>query len=83
MVIPSSIDLFNFARPHDLNFNIAISDKNEKIKFYSSKSYDQVSTASKLFQKHDNIKQNRKYHRKKIEAKTLDYILKNSKYKNR
>ena len=30
-----SIDLFNFTRPYDANYNVAISDKNEKIDFYS------------------------------------------------
>ena len=75
-----SIDLFNFVRPHDVNFNLAISDKSEKINFYSSKEHDPQSTASKSFLKHDYIDQNRKYNKKKIEARTLNYVLKNSKY---
>ena len=44
-----SIDLFNFIRPEDENFNIAISDKSEKIDFYSSKKHDPQSTANKFF----------------------------------
>ena len=75
-----SIDLFNFVRPHDVNFNIAISDKNEKIDFFSSKAHDPQSTASKFFLKYDYIDKNRKYNKKKIQAKTLDHVLKNSKY---
>ena len=43
-----SIDLFNFIRPEDENFNIAISDKSEKIDFYSSKKHDPQSTANKI-----------------------------------
>ena len=77
-----SIDLFNFARPHDANYNVAISDKNEKIDFYSSKDNDPQSTASKIFLKYDYINKNRKYDKKKIEAKTLNSVLQNSKYKH-
>ena len=75
-----SIDLFNFIRPEDENFNIAISDKSEKIDFYSSKKHDPQSTANKIFLKHDYIDKNRKYKKKEIEAKTLNDVLKNSKY---
>ena len=75
-----SIDLFNFIRPEDENFNIAISDKSEKIVFYSSKKNDPQSTADKKFLKYDYIDKNRKYEKKEIEAKTLNDVLKNSKY---
>ena len=77
-----SIDLFNFARPHDANYNVAISDKNEKINFYSSKDNDPQTTASLIFLKYDYINKNRKYSKKKIEAKTLNSVLQNSKYKH-
>jgi len=75
-----SIDLFNFIRPKDENINIAISDKSEKIEFYSSKQHDPQSTANKIFLKYDYIDKNRKYTKKEIEAKTLNDVLKNSKY---
>ena len=78
-----SIDLFNFVRPEDLNVNLAVSDKNEKIDFYYSKSNDPQSTASKFFLKYDYINKKRKFYKKKIQAKTLNNILKNTKYKNR
>ena len=32
-----SIDLFNFMRPKDLNYNCAISDKNKNIKLFYQK----------------------------------------------
>ena len=50
-----SIELFKYLRPGDLNFNCAVSDKNEKIKMYFQKELSQISTienaqAKKAFQ---------------------------------
>jgi FkbM family methyltransferase len=74
-----SIDLFNFIRPKDLNYNCAISNKNEIIKVFYQKKLSQLSTteidqAKNVFQ--GNIKE------KKIEAFTLDEILNKGKYRN-
>ena len=74
-----SIDLFNFMRPKDLNYNCAISDKNENIKLFYQKELSQLSTTEKgqaeiVFQ--GNIKE------KEIKAFTLDEILSRDKYKN-
>ena len=74
-----SIDLFNFIRSKDLNYNCAISDKNEIVKLFYQKKLSQLSTieidqAKKVFQ--GNIKV------KEIQAFTLDEILSRSKYKN-
>ena len=74
-----SIDLFNFMRPRDLNYNCAISDKNENIKLFYQKELSQLSTIEKgqaeiVFQ--GNIKE------KDIQAFTLDEILSRDKYKN-
>ena len=71
-----SIDLFNHLRPNDLNYNFAVSDKNEILKMYYQKELSQLSTidnayAKKVFQGH--IKE------KKIQALTLNEILKISK----
>ncbi len=68
-----SIDLFNHLRPNDLNYNFAVSDKNEILKMYYQKELSQLSTidnayAKKVFQGH--IKE------KKIQALTLNEILK-------
>ena len=74
-----SIDLFNHMRPKDLNYNCAISNKNEIIKLFYQKELSQLSTtvsiqAEKVFQ--GNVKE------KEIQAFTLDEILNKSKYKN-
>jgi FkbM family methyltransferase len=74
-----SIGLFNFMRPKDLNYNCAISDKNENVKLFYQKELSQLSTIEKgqaeiVFQ--GNIKE------KEIKAFTLDEILSRDKYKN-
>ena len=74
-----SIDIFNYMRPEDLNYNCAISDKNENIKLFYQKELSQLSTTEKnqaesVFQ--GNIKE------KEIQAFTLDEILNRSIYKN-
>ena len=74
-----SIDLFNFMRPRDLNYNCAISDKNKNIKLFYQKELSQLSTIEKgqaesVFQ--GEIKE------KEIEAFTLDEILSRDKYKD-
>jgi len=74
-----SIDLFNFMRPKDLNYNCAISDKNENIKLFYQKELSQLSTiemsqAEIVFQ--GDIKE------KEIKAFTLDEILSRDRYKN-
>lgn len=74
-----SIELFNYLRPKDLNYNFAISDKNEIIDIFFQKELSQLSTieinqAKKVFQ--GQIKQ------KKIQAYTLDKILEISQLEN-
>ena len=74
-----SIDLFKYMRPKDLNYNCAVSDKNENIKLFYQKELSQLSTTEKnqaesVFQ--GNIKE------KEIQAFTLDEILNRSIYKN-
>jgi len=74
-----SIELFNFMRPNDLNYNSAISNKNEVIKLFYQKELSQLSTterdqAETVFQ--GSIKE------KKVQAFTLDEILNRDKYKN-
>jgi FkbM family methyltransferase len=74
-----SIDLFNYMRPKDLNYNCAISDKNENIKLFYQKELSQLSTTEKkqaeiVFQ--GNIKE------KEIQAFTLNEVLNRGRYKN-
>ena len=50
-----SIDLFNYIRTKDLNYNFAVSDKNETLNMYYQKELSQLSTieyeqAKKVFQ---------------------------------
>ncbi len=71
-----SIDLFNYLRPKDFNFNFAVSNKNEVIEMYFQKKLSQISTiekfqAEKVFQ--GDIK------RSKINSFTLDAALKKTK----
>jgi len=75
-----SIELFNYLRPHDINYNYAVSNKNEMINMYFQKELSQLSTiehpqAKKVFQ--GGIKN------KKIQAYTLDKILDFSKLDNK
>tara|TARA_B100001057_G_scaffold315680_1_gene315838 strand:+ start:2037 stop:2714 length:678 start_codon:yes stop_codon:yes gene_type:complete len=67
-----SIELFDFLRPRDLNYNFAISDKKEIINMYFQKELSQLSTidfnqAKKSLQ--GSIKE------KKIQAFTLNEVL--------
>ena len=74
-----SIELFDYLRPDDLNYNCAISNKNELIKLFYQKELSQLSTterdqAETVFK--GNIKE------KEVQAFTLDEILNRDKYKN-
>ena len=74
-----SIDLFDYMRPNDLNYNCAISNKNEVINLFYQKELSQLSTtesaqAKKVFQ--GNIKE------KEMQAFTLNEILNRSKYRD-
>ena len=74
-----SVELFDHLRPDDLNYNCAVSNKNEKVKLFFQKELSQLSTiendqAKKVFQ--GNIKE------KEIQAFTLDEILNRDKYRN-
>ena len=74
-----SIDLFDFLRPEDLNYNCVVSNENKSEKLFYQKEFSLLSTIDK---KHaikfiqGDIKE------KKIQAFTLDEILNRDKYKN-
>ena len=74
-----SIDLFNYMRPNDLNYNCAISNNNEDVKLYFQKEFSLLNTIqidhTKNFMQ-GNIKE------KTIKAFTLDEILEKNIYKN-
>ena len=74
-----SIDLFNYLRPNDLNYNLAVTNKNQIIDMYFQKKHSQLSTikeaqAKKVFQ--GSIRKT------KINAITLDSILEKKKIDN-
>jgi FkbM family methyltransferase len=74
-----SIDLFNYMRPKDINYNCAISNKNEIIKLFYQKEFSQLNTTESLQAKtvfQGNVKE------KEIEAFTLNEILNRNEYKN-
>ena len=75
-----SIDLFKFWRPEDLNFCMAITNKNGIAKKYYQKDFSYLSTISKEQAKNHfqgKIKE------KKIICSTLTNLLENTKYKKR
>jgi|TARA_Y100000389_G_C17352396_1_gene459157 FkbM family methyltransferase len=71
-----SIDLFNYLRPKDFNYNFAVSNKNGVVDMYFQKQLSQLSTiedeqAKKVFQ--GNIKKT------KVDSFTLNTILEKTK----
>tara|TARA_X000000368_G_scaffold367945_1_gene315608 strand:+ start:135 stop:845 length:711 start_codon:yes stop_codon:yes gene_type:complete len=75
-----SIDLFNYLRPKDLNLQIAVSNKNGEITFYSQKNFSQLNTTDKDIAK-EHFQNN--FRTKVIKCKTIQNILDNSKYNNK
>ena len=75
-----SIELFNYLRPEDLNYNFAISDKKELINMYFQKELSQLSTID-----YDQAKKSLvgKIKEKKIQAFTLDEVFKFSNLDNK
>ena len=74
-----SIDLFNIARPKDINLNIAIGDKNKVQTFYYKKQRHPMNTLNKEFAENYFYKKKMHIKKKKIITKTFDYLIKNSK----
>lgn len=74
-----AIDLFNHLRPDDLNYNCAVSNKNEIIKLYFQKEQSPLITS-----KMDHVKKHftGRINEKKIEAFSLDEIIERGKFKN-
>ena len=74
-----SIDLFNFLRPEDLNYQCAVSNKNQKITLYHHKEHSALSSTHQKTAKTfmlGNLK------KKKIRAYSLNTILSWGKYSN-
>lgn len=69
-----SIDLFNMSRPRDLNLNYGVGNKNCEMEFYYNKDLFQSNTLNQEFKKY--FLKPKGIKKKKIEVKTLDFILK-------
>ena len=75
-----SIELFNRAREKDHNINLAVSDKNQKLKIYFRKKINMLNTSSKKLAK---IHFRNGFQEKSINACPLNEIIKKSKFDNR
>ena len=69
-----SIDLFNMSRPRDLNLNYGVGNKNCEMEFYYNKDLFQSNTLNQEFKRY--FLKPKGIKKKKIEVKTLDFILK-------
>ena len=75
-----SIDLFNFLRPDDLNYNLAISNKDGEYEYYYQKKLSKLSTLKKTIAKgvfQGNFKT------KKIITSKLSTLIDKTKFKNK
>ena len=75
-----SIDLFNFARPEDININVAVENKDDKVTFFYQKKLSQLTTIKKNIA---NQRMQGEIKEKEIKSEKLTTIINNTKYKNR
>ena len=75
-----SIDLFNIARPNDINLNMAVGHTNKKQTFYYKKELHPMNTLNKDFAK---IFIDKYIKKKQIMTYTFDFILKKFFHKKR
>ena len=75
-----SIDLFNFARPEDININVAVENKDDKVTFFYQKKLSQLTTIKKNVA---NYRMQGQIMEKEIKSNKLTTIINNTKYKNR
>ena len=74
----TSVDLFNIARPKDINLNFAVSDRKKKIKTYENKSLGLMNTTNQVFASLF-IKN---YYSRKVWSNNLNNLLKRYSAKN-
>ena len=68
-----SIDLFKISRPRDISLNYGVGDQNCEMEFFYNKECFQSNTLNAQFKEH--FLKPRGIKKKKIEVKTLDYLL--------
>ena len=73
----TSVDLFNIARPKDINLNFAVSDRKKKIKTYENKSLGLMNTINPVFASLF-IKN---YYSRKVWSNSLNNLLKSIDFK--
>ena len=82
---PLTIELFNFMRPRDLNYNIAISNSEEEKELYFIDEFNTQNTLDKnqldFLKVHHNIK-DREILKTKLKTKKLDRILVDNNFYN-
>jgi hypothetical protein len=76
----TSIELFKIARKNDVNLNLAISKKSQKIKYYYRKKINMLNTINKKFAKTSFRKG---FKTGSIQSQTLNSILNKSEFKNK
>ena len=76
----TSIELFKKARKNDVNLNLAISKKSQKIKYYYRKKINMLNTINKKFAKTSFRKG---FKTGSIQSQTLNSILNKSEFKNK
>ena len=75
-----SIDLFNFARPEDINVNVAVENKDDKVTFFYQKKLSQLTTIKKNVA---NFRMQGQIMEREIKSNKLTTIINKTKYKNR
>ena len=76
----TSIELFKIARKNDVNLNLAISKKSQKIKYYYRRKINMLNTINKKFAKTSFRKG---FKTGSIQSQTLNSILNKSEFKNK
>ena len=75
-----SIDLFNFLRPNDLNYNLAISNEDGEHEYFYQKKLSKLSTLKKVIAK-EVFQEN--FRIKKIATNKLTTLIDKTKFKNK
>lgn len=75
--MPNSMSLFNKIRPRDINLEIPISDKKQKLKYYMFNDAALNSFSKELAEKRDGKDDYKIISEKEMETSTLEEILKN------
>lgn len=73
---PTSIDLFNIARPRDINLCTTINNKKKIFKIYQDDPFSPVNTLNEKFFKDLEIKLNKNNKILSVESKSIDEVMK-------